>query len=113
MGRGRWQIRTAQNADVTPYSQFKEILGEEADQFMTGLSVFLARKILPNLRRFTAVSLDISDPEELRDESLRSFPNEFNNTEFYRRINKLENHVSADMSRLPFQPGECKFFYML
>lgn len=110
VGRGRWQIRTAQNADVTPYSQFKEILGEEADQFMTGLSVFLARKILPNLRRFTAVSLDISDPEELRDESLRSFPNEFNNTEFYRRINKLENHVSADMSRLPFQPESVSFF---
>lgn len=110
VGRGRWQIRTARNADVTPYSQFKEILGEEADKFMTGLSAFLAKKILPHLRKFRAISLDIATPQELRDESKESFPDEFNNTEFYRRIGELKDHMPADMSHLPFQPESVSFF---
>src|SRR3989344_1181504 len=110
VGRGRWQIRTAKETGITPRSEFALILDDEANKFMKGLSVFLARKILPNLRRFTAVSLDISDPEELREESLRSFPDEFINTEFYRRIDELKNHVVADISQPPFPPESVSFF---
>lgn len=110
VGRGRWQIRTAQNADTTLHSQFEEILREEADKFMTGLSVFLAKKILPHIRKFRAISLDILTPQELRDESRKSFPDEFKNTEFYRRIDELKDHVLTNVSYMPFQSESVSFF---
>lgn len=110
VGRGRWQIRNAKETGITPHSEFTRILDNEADKFMNGLSVFLAKKILPNLRKFSVISLDISTPQELRGESLRSFPDEFINTEFYRRINKLEDHMLGDMARPPFQPESVSFY---
>lgn len=110
VGRGRWQIRTSKETGITPRSEFTRILDDETDKFISGLSVFLAKRILPHLRKFSVISLDISTPQELRDESLRSFPDEFVNTQFYGRINKLENHVLADMSHLPFQPESVSFY---
>lgn len=110
VGRGRWQIRNAKDTGITPRSEFVGILDNEADKFMAGLSVFLARRIFPVARRFGVISLDISTPRQLRDESLISFPDEFIHTEFYRRIDILEDHMVGDMTKQPFQPESVSFF---
>lgn len=111
VGRGGWEIKMPRHTGKTTRDELINILGEQDGAiFIKDLAFFLAKKSLPHIRGFKVLSVDIADPSVLREEAKNSFPANFRETEFYRRIIQLENHVQADISQLPFQKESVSFF---
>ena len=111
VGRGGWEIKVPCHTGVTVRDELKSVLGEvDGDIFAKTLAFFIAKKSLPHIRGFQIVSVDVIDPNILREEGQKSFPKGFRSTEFYRRIEGMENHVRADVSQLPLQKDSVNFF---
>jgi hypothetical protein len=95
--------RLLQEKGIKPFGvELAEIMGEgRAEKLLPKLAEFLAWESLPHIRQFIVTSLDLKDPDTLRDEAQGSFPIDYTDSEFFFRTQQFFNHVRGDI----FNPG--------
>lgn len=103
IGQGRWQILIPENVGFNFAVGVESIVGPQnndfLDLFLDDIAGNMVDYCSSRLRRFTAVSLDCENPETLMRKAQRSFPDDYWNTEFFRRIRQLSggNHIVGDV----------------
>lgn len=110
-GRGGWEIKKPNHKGITTEKELMGILGEDDGRtFTKDMAFLLARKSLPHIRGFKVISVDIAHPNQLTEDAKNSFPEDFRETEFYRRIVEFKDHLQADISQLQLPEKSVSFF---
>lgn len=110
-GKGRWEIIDQEPTEKTFEEECRYLLGEKTEKFLDRIAGFLSTAIDSLLRRFTVVSLDLADPQVLKDEAAQSFPQCIQGTKFFGRAAQLQGkHIQADVFSLPFRENSVSLY---
>jgi hypothetical protein len=101
-GKGRWPILTATEQGKSLGEVIQSLLPdapvEYVNYLLRDIATHVGEELLQKMRRFTAISLDCEDPEILKRRAEGSFPSDYWNTEFFRRLLFWRSrHVHADI----------------
>lgn len=110
VGRGRWEIIITKTA-VTPFAQITEDLvgNEHNEQLLEEVTRVIGRKVLPLIRPYSVLSLDMAHPQTIRDSTDLNLSRSFTSTRFFTRAISLKDHIRGNVLALPFADESVSF----